>query len=138
MLSILLPCLILSANYPKITMVMVSDMFTKDVIDLMEDSMKDLKKNMKEMCENLFEDKNDISECKKQADSILGYHFSDGSNLDSVLGKVSTKTDFLYYMGLSMKATAVDFNKLKSKMAVFYVDMKNYIPHSKITKDNAM
>lgn len=119
-------------------MVMVSDYYTQDVIDMMKDSMKDFKKSMKQNCNKLYEDKNLIKECEDAADAFQGMHLSDGSNIGSVLGDVSKKSEFLYYMGFTTKPTTVDFNSLKCKMAVFYLDLNNFFPLQNLNKDNAL
>ena len=137
MFSIVLPCLILSSSYPKYSMVMVSDNFDKELIDMMEGSTKEFKKSMKQMCQKLYEDKNLIKECEEAADAFEGMYLSDGSNVGSVLGKVSKKSDYLYYMGITSKPITVDFNSLKTKMAVFYIDLINFSPYQNLNKDNA-
>lgn len=143
MLCLIFPIFILSASVkiPKYTIVMLSESYTPELIKQFEDAMKDYKKNMKALCKDITDNKSDREACEAGMDAFEGYILGDGSDIDSVLSKVSKKTDFLYYMSMlfDSEKQVVNFNSLKSKMSVFYVDFTSLFPISaKLNKDNTL
>lgn len=121
MLWAILPLLILSADYnlPKISYLMVSEYYTPDLADQIEDTWEETKKNLKKSCNQQSGEYKKY--CKALVDSYQSFLLSDGSDIDKKMSKISKKTDFLFYVDIYSESHKVNFNKLNSQMAVFLV-----------------
>lgn len=125
MISFLL-CTIASAKItlPKMSVLMINEMYTDEAVKQMEKMFDENKDKMMEQCKQLDGETRDICEATYKA--IEGYYFSDGSNINSKLQKVSKKSDFLFFMSTTSKELSANFNELKSTMAVFVISMNMY------------
>lgn len=106
---------------PKYSMVFVSDYYDEASIDEMNKQMKDAMKNLDKVCDQYSGDYK--KQCKEGMDAIQGFHYANSAKLDSVLSKVSKKTEYLFFMGIYIRDKVINFNKLSSSMEVFFINV---------------
>ena len=119
-LLILLPFLAFSSKFPKFSYLLVSESYTDEMADQMDQAWKESKDQLKQSCETYGDNS---EECKAIVDAIQDLVLSNGLNLNSKMSKISKKTEFLFFMDLYTEMHTVDFNHLPTKMAVFTVSI---------------
>lgn len=94
MLWAILPLLILSSDYnlPKISYLMVSEYYTPDLADQIEDTWEETKKELKKSCDQQSGEYKKY--CKALVDSYQSFLLSDGSDIDKKMSKISKKNRF--------------------------------------------
>lgn len=120
MLSIFLPFFVLSKEYiyPKITYLMVGYAHSqKEAQENIEWHIKRAEANCKRWDEEgEFKEDENLEQCIAFHKSILTFTYSEASNINNALSKVSSATDLLYIHGCNL--TSIDFNNLKKQMIV--------------------
>ena len=121
MIALLLSFLALASchEYPRMCYLIVSSSFTQKDMEEIED-WKDHKDDLIDFCEddhaNFSSEQRD--KCESYIDSISSIILSNGRDINEKLAKVSSKTEYLFYM-VHTRHINVDFNNLPKKMVVY-------------------
>lgn len=123
MLCFLLAILSLSAEkIPKYSIMMVSTMFDDSMIDDLNKKTNENLGKLNELCEKLTDD-DAKNQCLNSLKEMQGYYYASPTSVNKILSQVSKKTEYLFFTGMRMGETVVDFNNLKSSMSVFFFNI---------------
>lgn len=105
-----------SLKVPKFSSIYVGPNFSEESVQ------KDLEEEIKREEEKCKSDERDEDEsyedCMAYINSLEGYFYSKGSDINSVLKKVSKATEYLIIVGFNFGE--IDFNNLKAQMVVHF------------------
>lgn len=105
-----------SLKVPKFSSIYVGPNFSEESVQ------KDLEEEIKREEETCKSDERDEDEsyedCMAYINSLEGYFYSKGSDINSVLKKVSKATEYLIIVGFNFGE--IDFNNLKAQMVVHF------------------